>query len=146
MKKILLILHVMVMSHAFGQTAIENAKQQAKEQHRLILLNFSGSDWCVPCIKMHKTIFENGTYKQMADSLLVYVNADFPRKRKNQPLSQTIKENEALADKYNPGGAFPFTLLLDADGKIIKTWEGLPKEGVDGFTNEIITLYKKVKK
>ncbi|KKX48481.1 MULTISPECIES: thioredoxin family protein [Sphingobacterium] len=146
MKKILLILNLIVVFHAFGQTTINNAKQQAKEQHRLILLNFSGSDWCVPCIKMHKTIFENETYKQMADSLLVYVNADFPRKKKNQPLSQTIKENEALAEQYNPGGAFPYTLLLDEDGKVLKTWEGLPKVGVEGFTNEIITQYKKVRK
>ena len=76
-------------------------------------------------------------FSKMADTTLVLVNADFPRNKKNQPDKQLKKDNEALADKYNPEGKFPFTLLLDADGKIIKSWEGLPKENATAFTLEV---------
>lgn len=34
--------------------------------------------------------------------------------------------NEELADKYNPQGSFPYTVLVDEEGKVIWTWEGYP--------------------
>lgn len=146
MKKVILIIcGVLATSFARSQTIFENARKNAKEKNQFILLNFSGSDWCIPCIKMRKEIFENDGFKKMSDSLLIIVNADFPRNKKNQQDTNTRKQNEALADKYNPNGAFPYTLLLDADGNVIKTWEGLPKGNAASFSNEvraITTNYK----
>ena len=114
---------------ANAQTRLETAQKQAKENHELILLNFSGSDWCIPCIKLHKNIIETETFQKLiAEHVVVYLNADFPRNKKNQPTPTIKKENAALADKYNPNGAFPYTLLLDENGKILKTWDGLPSE------------------
>jgi len=110
------------------ETNFETAKSIAKEKHQLILLNFSGSDWCGPCIRMHKEIFENTGFTSMADSLLVLVNADFPRNKKNQLPKAVQEQNEMLADRYNTQGAFPLTVLLDENGKILKTWDGLPKD------------------
>jgi len=138
MNKIFLALCVaLTASFAQGQSILENARIISKEKNKLILLNFSGSDWCIPCIKMRKEIFGNENFKQMSDSLLILVNADFPRNKKNQLDINTRKQNEALADKYNPGGAFPYTLLMDTDGKVIKTWDGFPKEDAATFTGEI---------
>jgi len=138
MRKLLFIaVCLAAMSFTTWQSGFQSAKETAKEKHRLILLNFSGSDWCGPCIRMRKEIFESEVFSKMADTTLVLVNADFPRNKKNQPDKQLKKDNEALADKYNPEGKFPFTLLLDADGKIIKSWEGLPKENATAFTLEV---------
>jgi hypothetical protein len=113
------------------------AVQQAKEKHELILLNFSGSDWCGPCIRMRNEIFENEIFSKMADTCLMLVNADFPRNKKNQLNKSIVKQNEMLADKYNPTGLFPYTVLISAEGKVIKAWEGLPKEDAEQFTNEV---------
>ena len=130
---------------ANAQTRLETAQQQAKENHELILLNFSGSDWCIPCIKLHKNIIETETFQKLiAEHVVVYLNADFPRNIKNQPTPTIKKENAALADKYNPNGAFPYTLLLDENGKILKTWDGLPSENAASFTSEIRTEYQKI--
>lgn len=63
-------------------TDFENAKKRASEEHKLILLNFSGSDWCGPCIKLHDEIFESATFKSFADGNLILINADFPRLKK----------------------------------------------------------------
>lgn len=128
---------------AHGQTVLQQAQNEAKQSHKLILLSFSGSDWCIPCIKMHKSFFENPEFKKTADSLLVLVNADFPRNRKNQLEGNIKKRNEALADKYNPQGAFPFTLLLDENGTRLKTWSGMPDEPVEDWIKEIVTVYDK---
>jgi hypothetical protein len=73
----------------------------------------------------------------MADSSLILVNADFPRSRKNQLTTQQQALNNAMADKYNAQGKFPYTLLLDADGKVLKTWEGFPNEKPEDFVLEV---------
>lgn len=125
------------MSFMIWQPDFETAKKLAKEKHQLILLNFSGSDWCGPCIRMHREIFGNENFMKMADSSLEMVNADFPRMKKNQLPAATVKQNEALADKYNPNGKFPFTLLLDAAGNVIKTWDGVPEESATAFAKTI---------
>lgn len=105
----------------------ELAKQKAKSEHKLILLNFSGSDWCVPCIRLHKDIFDQQVFRDYADSNLVMVNANFPRLKKNQLSKDQQRRNERLADEYNPKGNFPLTLLLDPEGKILRSWEGNPE-------------------
>jgi len=129
---------------ATAQTRLDQAKKLASEKGELILLNFSGSDWCIPCIKLHKNIIETDTFKQLsADNILQYVNADFPRSKKNQPSEEIKKENAALADHYNPKGLFPYTILLSSEGKVLKTWEGLPSEDAIAFTKEIRSFYQK---
>ncbi len=138
MKKFLAIaIGFILMSFNVWQPDFEVAKQIAKEKHELILLNFSGSDWCGPCMRMKKEIFENDAFKKMADNSLVLVNADFPRNKKNQLDKNIQKQNDALADRYNNDGKFPFTLLLDEDGNILKTWEGLPDQTAAEFASQI---------
>lgn len=116
------------------------ARQIAQKEHRFILLNFSGSDWCGPCIRMHKEIFGSEPFKNLADTRLVLVNADFPRLKKNQLSSLQQNINNELADKYNIKGKFPYTLLLDADGKILKDWDGFPNAGPEIFCNQVLEI------
>ncbi|WP_417940816.1 thioredoxin family protein [Flavobacterium sp. RS13.1] len=118
----------------------DTAKKTAREQHRLILLNFSGSDWCGPCILTRRDYLENAGFTEMADQKLVLVNADFPRKKKNIPSADQVKRNETLAEIYNKEGSFPLTLLLDAEGKVIKTWHGKPESSPEQWTAEIKSL------
>ena len=128
------------MSFAPWQPDFDTAKQIAKDKHELILLNFSGSDWCGPCIRMRKEIFDNEAFLKMADSSLVLVNADFPRSKKNQLSDDAKKQNNALADKYNADGKFPLTLLLDADGNVLKTWDGFPDEDAAQIVAEVNSI------
>jgi len=57
-------------------TDINQAKTTAQQEHKLILLNFSGSDWCAPCIKMKKEVFESAAFLAKADQRLVLLRAD----------------------------------------------------------------------
>jgi thioredoxin-related protein len=118
-------------------TDFEKAKKAAQENHQFILLTFSGSDWCGPCIRLHKEIFDSGAFLALANDQMVLVNADFPRLKKNQLTREQQQQNEKLADQYNAAGNFPSTLLLNADGKVIKEWDGFPKQGAAAFVDDL---------
>src|SRR5215213_8207586 len=96
------------------KTNFNEAKTEATTKHELILLNFSGSDWCLPCMKLKKNIFDSENFTSYASENLVLVNADFPRQNKHKLPVDQKKINEELAEKYNPEGKFPYTVLLTA--------------------------------
>lgn len=120
-----------------AQTTLTKAKEEAKAAQKYILLNFSGSDWCIPCIQMEKEIFEKDAFHQFAQAKLVFLNADFPRGKKVQPTKEQVKENEALAEQYNAAGTFPLTILLDANGKVVKEWQGKPDLSAEQFVQQV---------
>jgi thioredoxin-related protein len=121
-------------------TDFEKAKTEAVKDKKLILLNFSGSDWCGPCMRLKKEIFNSDAFNTFASENLLLVNADFPRLKKNKLSDQQTKQNENLASIYNANGSFPLTLLLNAEGKILKEWNGFP----DVPPNEFVKQVKKV--
>jgi len=116
------------------------AVSEAAKSHKYILINFSGSDWCGPCIRERKEILENDVFEKYASEHLVLVRADFPRQKKNQLSKEQTKKNEELADKYNPDGKFPYTILVDEHGKVIKAWDGFPNESPENFVSEIASF------
>lgn len=119
------------------QSDFNKAKEEASKENKAILINFSGSDWCGPCIRMKKEIFESNAFTDYASGNLILLRADFPRDKKNQLSKEQTAKNGALAEKYNPEGKFPLTVLVSADGKVLKEWEGLPKKTSDQFVDEI---------
>jgi thioredoxin-related protein len=132
---LLSLLQPITWSGNFGE-----AQAEARNTHKLILVNFAGSDWCGPCIRLRKEILESEAFESYAKDHLVLVRADFPRQKKNQLPATQIKLNEALADKYNHDGKFPFTLLLKEDGTILKSWDGYPNTTAESFVKEIASI------
>ena len=113
------------------------AESDAKANNKNILLVFSGSDWCIPCIKMEKEIFEKEGFTSYAKEHLVIMHADFPRLKKHQLPKDQVKINEELAEKYNKHGAFPYTVLLNAEGGVLKAWDGLVASSAEEFIEQI---------
>lgn len=138
MKSILVsLLFPVLLSGSNWLTDFNQAKTVSQQKHQYILLNFSGSDWCSGCIKLHKNIFESSAFQHYAGDHLVLLNADFPRSKKNSLPADQQKKNDALAEKYNPNGIFPYTVLLNSDGTVLKKWEGYYEGGPDNFIQEI---------
>ena len=113
------------------------AQREASQSGKTILLNFSGSDWCGPCINLKKQIFDSDVFSSYAAAHLLLVNADFPRLKKNKLSAEQTKQNEELAERYNKEGAFPYTVLIKPDGTVLKEWSGLPGGSADKFVQEI---------
>ncbi len=138
MKKIAVILLFLITSLGNSQTwvtNIEDAKAQATKENKNILLVFSGSDWCAPCMKLEKVVWKSEEFKQEAESKWVLLRADFPKKKGNQLSPELTASNKKLAEKYNKGGNFPLVVVLDKTGKVI---------GMTGFKNVSAEEYIKM--
>ena len=122
MKRIVLALLLLVGFQGFSQTwgtNIEEAKKHAAEQNKHILLVFSGSDWCGPCITLDKNIWQSEEFKKDAKKNWILVKADFPKKKANQLSPELTESNNKLAEKYNKDGNFPFVVVIDKTGKVM---------------------------
>ncbi len=97
----------------------QTATTLAKQNQQNILLVFSGSDWCAPCIKLDKSIWQSPIFQEYAKDHWTMLRADFPRKKANQLPDDQKNKNSQLADKYNKNGYFPLVLLLDYNGKVL---------------------------
>jgi thioredoxin-related protein len=140
MKLSLVVVLSLIVGASKWFTDFEAAREIAVKENKFLLLNFSGSDWCAPCIKMKSEVFESQTFLSLAAEHLILVRADFPRTKKNQLTKDQAKRNEALAERYNPSGKFPLTLLLTANGKIIKEWDGYAFGSQDKFISDLNKL------
>jgi len=124
MKKVLiiaLILFAYSVNAQEWQTDLVAAQKIAKEENQKIILVFSGSDWCAPCIKLEKEIWESTEFKAYAKDNFVLLRADFPRRKKNKLSKEQQEKNNQLAEKYNTTGYFPFVVVLDSNGKVLGT-------------------------
>ena len=112
-------------------TDYAKALQQAKEQKRNVLLDFTGSDWCPVCIQMDKQVFNTPEFKGYSDKKLVLLRLDFPI---SKPLPQNLQDqNNHLVDAYSVGDLFPVFILVDPAGKVILRHVGLVEGGPAGF-------------
>lgn len=94
------------------------AQEQARQEQKPIVLVFSGSDWCAPCRKLDRDIWQSETFKAYAAKHYVLYKADFPRKKKNKLAPETAAANAKLAERFNPKGHFPLVVLLDASNTV----------------------------
>jgi thioredoxin-related protein len=122
-------------------TDFEAAKKMAAEKKLPILAEFSGSDWCVPCIKLKREVFSSQEFKDYAKDNLVLFVADFPHKTKLD--EKTAKQNDDLSKKYKIE-VFPTVLLTDAEGKVFAT-TGYEKGGAAAYILHLKKLIAKSK-
>jgi protein disulfide-isomerase len=106
----------------------KKALAQAKIEKKLVLLDFTGSDWCGWCIKLDKEVFQKPAFKAFAKDNLVPVTVDFPQGKKLP--KHTADQNAKLKKEHQVSG-FPTIVLLDAEGKVINKWGGYSEKFFD---------------
>jgi thioredoxin-related protein len=107
-------------------TDLPKAEAQAKSDHKLVLMDFTGSDWCPWCIKLDKETLDQPEFADYAKKNLVLVKVDFPA-HKQQP-DDLKKANAALAKKYGVDG-YPTLILVKPDGTVVMTQVGYLEGG-----------------
>ncbi|GAB3309987.1 hypothetical protein GCM10027348_42380 [Hymenobacter tenuis] len=100
-------------------TDLAVALQQAKASNKPVLVVFSGSDWCKPCIMLKQEVFDTPEFARFAQDRFVLTRFDFPRSKKNKLSAAQTKTNEQAAAQLNKEGAFPLVLLLSPEGKVL---------------------------
>ncbi len=101
--------------------------QEAKSGNKLVLMDFTGSDWCGWCKKLDREVFSTPEFQEYARKNLVLVELDFPHQKAIAP--ETKKQNAELAKQYRIEG-FPTIIVLNAAGKPVGQlgyMEGGPK-------------------
>ena len=111
-------------------TDLPKALAQAKTDNNMVLLDFTGSDWCGWCMKFDKDTLSKEKFADYAKTHLELVVVDFPDKK---PQSAALKAaNKALGVKYGVNG-YPTFVVLNADGKEIGRQEGYAAGGPEAF-------------
>lgn len=115
MKKLYVLCAFVVTNFCVGQTFNE-ALKKATAEDKPVMLVFAGSDWCAPCIKLEKEIFQSALFEVEKKNWVLY-KADFLKKSKLP--AEVKKENGQLADQYNQEGYFPLVVVLNSTGKVL---------------------------
>ena len=119
-------------------TDFPKAQAQAKTEHKLLLLDFTGSDWCGWCRRLEAEVFSKPAFAEYAKENLVLVRADFPR---NKPLTLEVrKQNQELAERFAVNG-FPTIVVLNSQGKPVGLL-GYMEGGPGPFIDELKKLPK----
>jgi len=93
------------------------ALKRAAAEKKLVVADFSGSDWCGWCMRLDKEVFDTEVFRKDATNRYVLLMIDTPQDKSR--LSEKAKtQNPALLKKYAIRG-FPTVLMLDKDGKVI---------------------------
>lgn len=108
-------------------TDYAKALETAKRENKRVLLDFTGSDWCGPCIQLNKRVFSRPEFIDYAAKNLVLVEVDYPQQKKQSPA--LVQQNERLAKQYGlDEKGFPTLVLLDPAGKIVRELSGYDGE------------------
>lgn len=110
---------VVCLSAQDWKDSYQEALEQANSEDKPIVLVFSGSDWCAPCIRLEKTIWTSREFKNYANKELILYRADFPRKKSNKLPQEQLDQNKRLAERFNQNGYFPLVLILDKSEKVL---------------------------
>lgn len=112
----------------------------AKKENKNILINFTGSDWCIWCKRLNGEVFTQKQFADYAKKNLVLVRLDFPR---NTPQSEVTKQyNNNLARKYGIQG-FPTIILLDKNGNFVYQ-TGYQEGGADNYVKHLSQIFSKI--
>ena len=119
-------------------TSWDQAVAQSKKTGHPILMDFTGSDWCIWCQKLKKEVFSTPEFQAWADKNVILLELDYPR---SVPQSEAVKkQNAELAQKYNIEG-YPTILIVDATGKV-KAQTGYEKGGPAAWISSTEKLMK----
>ncbi len=120
------------------------AKKLAKKENKLLLVDFSGSDWCSWCKRLDEEVFSKPEFLEAAKKSFVLVFIDTPH---DQSLlsEQAKKQNPKLLEQFKIEG-FPTVLILNADGKRLAE-TGYRSGGVENYLKslaEVTDFSKKI--
>lgn len=121
------------------------AAAAAKKANKDLLVDFTGSDWCGWCIKLHKEVFDHAEFANGVKDHFILVALDFPRGEEAKAKVPNPERNQELQKMHGVRG-FPTILLMSADGDVfgktgyqaggpVKYVESLDKMRTEGKQN-----------
>lgn len=131
MRRIFVFAFLLVSALSFGQeemyqlnwlTNLEEAKSISQDENKNILIYFTGSDWCTPCVALKKDFFQTEVFSEKSKDF-VLVKIDYPRRSDIITAEQKTYNKKVIA-KYNTDKTFPKLLMLNSNGREIGKLSG----------------------
>lgn len=122
------------------KTDFEAARKQAAAEDKVLLIDFTGSDWCTWCVKLRKEVFVQPEFEAGTKDRFVLVELDYPKDKKLVPEA-VATQNAELLKKY-PISGYPTVLLCDSEGKPFAT-TGYRPDGPRPYVAHLGTLLGK---
>ena len=120
-------------------TDLPAAIRRAKAEGKQVFVEFTGSDWCIPCIKFEQNVMTKAAFVEFVASRLVPVRLDIPYRKK---IDASLKQrNEALAKKFDVK-IYPTFLILDASGVEVGRRESYLGEPAEEFVKILNRLLR----
>ena len=111
------------------------ALTQAEAAGKLVVADFTGSDWCRWCVRLEKEVFDTPEFIEWSSKNAVLLKVDFPRK--SGQATQIKVQNKKLAKKYSASiKGYPTILVLDSKGKVVAR-TGYVKGGPQAWLREL---------
>lgn len=120
-------------------TDFAKAKALAKSENKMVLMDFTGSDWCPPCKALHKNVLTDKEFVEFAKENLVLVEIDFPRSKVQS--DELKKANQALAKQFEIEG-YPTVVVLDSNGKQLSKKVGYGGDKASDYVAQLKALKK----
>jgi protein disulfide-isomerase len=112
---------------------LETALQKAKTENKAVLVNFTGSDWCVWCKRLSSEVFSKNEFEDYAEDNLILVKIDFPQNIEQS--AETKLYNNQLAQKFSIQG-YPTILLFNSTGNLVLT-TGYQPGGPENYVSHL---------
>jgi thioredoxin-related protein len=107
---------------------------RANKEHKLLVLQFTGSDWCYGCMLFEKQVFQNPQFQAYMKSNLVFVELDLPQRSKVP--EDILKTNILLSQQFNVE-TFPCTIVLDKNGQEVWRNAGFVEGELEPFLRKL---------
>lgn len=122
------------------ETTFKDAVVKAKTEKKPILIYFTGSDWCGPCIRLEKSFFQTDKFKDFSDKNIVLYKADFPRNA-DLVTAENKAINKELSIRYSQS-SFPTMIVVNEKGEVLGRKNGIyMSEYYYPFLEEITKKY-----
>ena len=116
---------------------LDQAFAKAKADKKCVLVEFTGSDWCPPCMAMRKNVFSKKEFVTAASKKFILVELDFPKGDK-----ELADKNQPLAEKYKIEG-FPTVILFNPAGKEFTRFFASEFPKTEDFLKHLDTVLEK---
>ena len=97
-------------------TDLPAAMQKAAKENKLVLIDFTGSDWCSACVQLRRNVLDNPDFRAYADERFVLMEVDLPQRKSFDPVLRA--KNEAIAARYGVA-AYPTIMVLNPQGGVL---------------------------
>ena len=120
LRLLLIFLFPLIQLSPTWESNFDVAKQRSIKESKIILIHFVHKSGDAKNVKLEKETFETSEFIDYANKQVVLLKIDLGIEQTSS--DKQFYHNSIIRERYNSGAVAPFTVITDADGKVLKTW------------------------